>query len=120
MNSDVGEANTEIAGGSIVIHVQKNKSASVFSQINGNNIHPFVNVYPNPTTGKVILDIENFSNPSVKVEVIHLTGQKVLEKIYALPGQIELDISGNTTGLYFIHAEIDGQKCIRKINYIEN
>ena len=94
------------------------KSSQVISKDSENESRS-LKVYPNPTSGKVILGFENFKNPDVVIHVYNTTGQKIFDHEYKLSGQIELDLSGNTTGLYFINVIADGISLARSIYYIE-
>ena len=62
-----------------------------------------VSVYPNPTTKNISLDImEMFKN--IKIKVVNVLGQLVLEKNYTNTSKIEFSIEG-AKGVYFVNVE---------------
>ena len=63
-----------------------------------------VNVYPNPTSGNVTIELP-YAEPEAELEVLNMTGQIVLQrKVYSSGGIINetLDLSDQATGLYMI------------------
>jgi len=70
----------------------------------GNNIGPdgkYLNIYPNPTTGKVYFHTGSPTSKRVHIQVINACGQKIMDR-YFNTAQGEIDLSGNTSGLYTI------------------
>ena len=51
----------------------------------------------------------------VNVRVINIAGQKVFEKVYRQNNQIELDLTGNTAGIYLVNVIIGEEQFIKKI-----
>lgn len=66
--------------------------------------HRNLNVYPNPTTGKVNLDWNIDLHSSGRISVTDVRGQVMYEKaVSAGIKQFALDLSELPTGMYFIH-----------------
>lgn len=108
---------TQILSGSIVIHVPKTNDKSTVTSTSDFNLSGDINVeaYPNPTFGKVSLEIESQNLGLVDIKVINITGQRILEKEINNSRFIELDLSGNTPGIYFIHTRIGDEIFTNKI-----
>jgi large repetitive protein len=66
-----------------------------------------VNVYPNPTSGKLSLDIINLNNPKVSAAVYNLNGQLVFQNEFHTDGRISIDLTGNTSGMYLLRVVAD-------------
>ncbi|MBO6517372.1 MAG: T9SS type A sorting domain-containing protein [Bacteroidia bacterium] len=73
--------------------------------------------YPNPTQGKLTLELSETVQHGVSVTVRNALGQMVLDQhISHLSGnKIDLDLSGNTTGLYTVQVTAGGQSKVFKI-----
>jgi hypothetical protein len=68
--------------------------------------HPFLRVFPNPTSGVFTLDIkgdESFSG-TVSIEIFDMRGSKVVETEMSGNGQLEMSLAGKPAGIYVIHA----------------
>jgi len=74
-----------------------------------------IKVYPNPTTGKVYLDITGITDKITDVAVYNITGQKVLHKTYQENGLLEIDLFGQTSGMYILKAKGEGRDLNFKI-----
>lgn len=69
-----------------------------------------VDLYPNPATGKFIIDSKNLSS----MEIFNLSG----EKIYSVPeiqnaDQYEIDLSGYPKGIYLVKI-VEGKNVVSK------
>jgi hypothetical protein len=81
-------------------------SVGINEAINSNDV---LNVYPNPSSG--IFKIDWKGNEDASVQVFNLVGEQVLQQ----SNTGEIDLSGNTRGIYFVKVQ-DGQKSFtRKI-----
>jgi len=78
-----------------------------------------MSLYPNPTSGKFSVKFSATNTvKSLDVNVMDMTGQKVMEQSYDnTNGQFvtELDMTGQPRGIYFVEFVADGQKMIRKL-----
>ena len=63
-------------------------------------------IYPNPTTGKIIIDIANVT----KIEVYNLSGRIIKTSISK-----ELDLSNETKGIYFVKVITNNNTSMHKI-----
>jgi hypothetical protein len=69
-----------------------------------------INVYPNPTSGKVTLLISNSQSDISSISVFNMVGKEVFSRQFSvdsLPAgqagqQIELDLSSQPKGLYIL------------------
>ena len=77
--------------------------------------HFDVDLYPNPTNGKIRIDPGQikFNNGSL-IEISDMTGRKVLEMKPASGQIIEMDLSGLENGIYFVRIIIDAQNILTK------
>ena len=71
-----------------------------------------INIYPNPTTGKCIIQCGGENN---KVEIFNAAGKKIIGQ-YLSGGSTEIDLSGEENGVYFVRVDtIFEQKNFRLI-----
>ncbi|MBL7952863.1 MAG: S8 family peptidase [Flavobacteriales bacterium] len=71
------------------------------------HVHGTLAVWPNPTTGEVYIAADGHAGPA-RIRVTDIAGRIVLERNKNLSGNLTLDISALTTGLYQVHVEQDG------------
>lgn len=77
-------------------------------------------VYPNPSAGNITLETESLSATNIQIDVSDLTGRKLKTETWktnAGKNIKSLDLSGFTSGIYFItlsgeKSEIVGRKKI--------
>ncbi len=63
-------------------------------------------VYPSPTSGKVHLPLGQLSEQPTRIRVLDITGREVLRtRVRGSKQAIELDLTKQQEGLYFIHLE---------------
>jgi len=74
-----------------------------------------MSVYPNPTRGKVYLDIQNLNDPKVMTRVYNMAGAMVFEKQFTTDRLIEIDLSGKVSGMYLLRVTADGREFDHKI-----
>lgn len=74
-----------------------------------------VEIYPNPTKGLFNLRIINNNSPEIKVVVVNTFGQKILEKDYRYTDKTEINLSGNTPGLYFVNVYTAEQLITKRV-----
>lgn len=68
------------------------------------NTNDFVNIYPNPSSGKFNIELKN-SNPAISIEVYNMLGDKILQQ----QNNTEVNLSKSTKGIYFVKI-YDGEK----------
>jgi hypothetical protein len=60
-------------------------------------------IYPNPTNGKIFVNIEKLNNETVTVNVFNLQGAMVHSEVMISKGtRIDPDLTGLNQGLYFL------------------
>jgi hypothetical protein len=72
-------------------------------------------MWPNPTSGRVYLDIKSNSSELVKVTVFNLTGAKVLQKEFQAGDNIIFDMSEHISGMYMVRIETNEFETINKL-----
>lgn len=61
-----------------------------------------VNLYPNPTSGKVNIKFKNTGIADTKIMVYTITGEVVFQKVYRYDDLIQFDMSGKVSGMYLV------------------
>ena len=74
------------------------------------NSTDFIQVYPNPTMGEVIIEAEGLSH----IQIVNLQGQTVYNTS-VVDEQIHIDLSQMAKGIYLMHIEAKGRQVVRKI-----
>ena len=74
-----------------------------------------VHIYPNPTKGKVNLNINSSEVQDVELSVMDITGRVVMRQKYSALQTIQFDMSGNVSGMYFVQMNIDGNQVVKKL-----
>lgn len=74
-----------------------------------------VNLYPNPTNGQVNLEVENNNFSGVQVLVYSSAGEMVFHKEYQYGELIRFDMSGNSSGMYFVRIKTDDSEITKKL-----
>jgi hypothetical protein len=92
----------------------------VYSEFTGVGIlnNPAVyNIYPNPTTGLVNIDLNLNSEEDVRVRVMNALGEvlEVIERDNVVQDQVEVNLTGYATGVYFIETTAGAEKVVSRI-----
>ena len=76
-----------------------------------------ISLYPNPTSGRVNLDIELTTMMDVQAKVMDLSGRTVFqsERSNVLSLQEQFDLSSQPAGLYIIQVVADGKPYYAKV-----
>jgi hypothetical protein len=91
------------------------KSISGLSAVYSDEVLDF-NVFPNPTSGFINISYGYLYDDQVKVTLMNANGQSLKELVPLSNDQIQLDLSGYQTGVYFVELEVNGfSKAIKKI-----
>jgi hypothetical protein len=75
-------------------------------------------IYPNPTEGNFIVQMDNPEDDEVNIEVIDVSGKLLLNKHYrnvSAPFSAELNLTENRKGMYMIRITTNKKVVIRKI-----
>jgi hypothetical protein len=75
-------------------------------------------IYPNPTTGRLIVEVVLEKSGKINVEIYNLLNQRLISfdgndssnKYF----KKEIDVSNQPDGVYFIHLKVDGQNITKK------
>lgn len=75
-----------------------------------------LSIYPNPSNGKVFLNIASTTIQAVQLNVLDVNGRVLLSRALDNPtGDIELDLSAFATGVYMIQLQTAESTTIRKV-----
>jgi Secretion system C-terminal sorting domain len=81
-----------------------------------NNVHAIsINVIPNPSEGKFIVQIANSKYQPSTVEIYNLLGEKVYQSSVIGNQSSVIDISGQPVGIYFLQVNTDKESFKQKI-----
>ncbi|HPT32219.1 MAG TPA: putative Ig domain-containing protein, partial [Prolixibacteraceae bacterium] len=73
------------------------------------------NLYPNPTTGKVFVDLTWNGLRTADLTVYSILGVQVFRKEYHSGEQITFDMSGQVTGVYMVKVNAEGRTYVKKL-----
>ena len=76
-----------------------------------------INIYPNPTSSKIFIDINLEIISNVKIEVLNSSGQ-VLQNRFVVKNEVikeEVDLGAYSNGIYFIRISNDQINYVKKI-----
>jgi len=93
------------------------KSGQIGTQLTEGDVYSDLNmnIYPNPTRGKLFVDIQNLNNPRVIAKVYSATGAMVLNREYTTDRMVEIDLTGNVSGIYMLQITADQRQFTHKI-----
>jgi PKD repeat protein len=78
-----------------------------------------INVYPNPTTGNLTINVKDLSFETMNVKVFNMLGERVLANEYSkvqAQSLINLNIAGNAAGIYMIQISTEQGVVTKRIN----
>jgi len=85
----------------------------------GNELDPFIKIFPNPSKGRFNFLIETGINDQVRILITDINGRKIAAIDYGLINQYdftrELDLTKNLNGAYIVVFHIGSQSLKRKI-----
>lgn len=80
------------------------------------NVIPNIKIYPNPNTGKFIVEKINEFNQSINVKLLDGNSKIIIDKtILNNQDIIDFDITNYSKGLYYLHIIIDNNTFVKKI-----
>lgn len=79
------------------------------------NLDLDLQIFPNPTTGKLKIELWNLNDPRVSAVVYNTTGAVIMHRELTTEGQIEIDLTGNVSGLYLLRLVADKKEFLHKI-----
>lgn len=110
--------NSTIYGGGYLAHyyeaaLNENKLTSLLPNTE-NNISQ-KGIFPNPSSGKFSIQRDQLYGKNVSVEILNVLGEKIRFTQSYTNNQIELDLSGNAKGIYFVQLLTENKKTSTKI-----
>lgn len=80
-----------------------------------------VKVYPNPTTGKVFADFSSYTGGTITaITITDVLGRMVNNNVSLVNGVADIDLTGQTTGMYFINVITENDNIVYKIMLTKN
>ncbi|MFN0729508.1 T9SS type A sorting domain-containing protein [Polaribacter gochangensis] len=103
---------TGTKGGGIFSYNTSTLAVDAFS-----NLSTIKKVYPNPSSGKITLDLQSNTLKSVDIEIYTILGKRVLKKTYKITNnKVEINIEHLSKGMYVVSYQLlNGQKEASKI-----
>lgn len=88
-----------------------------FTYIKNKGVNLDFNIYPNPTTGEVFIDIDLENNSKVDIEITDVSGRSIKNKsiIDVVNSSIYFDLSNEPSGIYFCKILTDKETITKKI-----
>ncbi len=104
-----------------IVNMYKPNVSTNFKLTNGdlamdiNNSEPVNNfkLYPNPSTGKILIESKNGTISTI--EIYDIRGQLIFKNSYGLENNIQIDISDKPNGIYFIKIISSNNTDVKKI-----
>jgi hypothetical protein len=81
---------------------------------------PQFKIYPNPTNGKVNIQLDNINGQKAEIVIFNLLGKIIFQKIYYSSGEYLIDLSEYVKGFYLVKFTINKEKQIKKLIIIRN
>lgn len=80
-------------------------------------LHTEVNLFPNPSEGKVNVNVSMFNRDNLTIKVMNAVGQVVstMTENGSIGGNYELDLSAEPNGVYFIEVQAGTEVTTRRI-----
>ena len=116
--SQTNQTFTATSNGSYAVQVTKNGCIDTSScyTVTGVGVYEIqsssISIYPNPTSGKVIISLEKGTSTSITLR--NSLGQQLVSKRFN-KNQIEVDLSAYPNGIYFLQLEINGELITKKV-----
>ncbi len=74
-----------------------------------------INVFPNPTSDKIYLQLDRQINAPIQIDVFDIMGRSIFKEVYSNQDQYEINFSNQSAGVYFVKCTIDENIWIEKI-----
>jgi hypothetical protein len=87
------------------------KSSSISERSNANM---GLNIFPNPTSGYITVDVSSISSKLSSIEIISSTGQ-IIERTTNIESAVVIDLSDYSKGIYFVKATSEDFISTKKI-----
>ena len=85
--------------------------------ITNSDLETYINVYPNPSTGPVNVDLALFSLGQTEITVYNVVGEVVARESHNVvnPKRVKLDLSTQPNGAYFVKVQTEKGSVTRKL-----
>ena len=96
----------------------ENKIENIVNPLSANTeSHPvlYVKIFPNPSEGKITIDVTGNTERNIKIEMVNTTGQIVFSKENVIEKNLDIDISNLPKGIYFLKGTIGDKSVSEKI-----
>ncbi len=85
------------------------------SGIDDHHLQQQVQVFPNPTKGKITVSLSEFPFNRADIQVTNLVGEEVYSGTIISNKLSDIDLYGNSPGVYFVSLIIDGLRVNKKV-----
>lgn len=87
------------------------------TDVDGLTLHSDINLFPNPSSGQVNVDVNMFTRDNLTIKVTNAIGQAVAEvsENNTYGGRYVLDLSAEPNGVYFIEVQTGTEVVTRRI-----
>jgi hypothetical protein len=83
-------------------------------------LNEIVNVYPNPSTGNILINAGNYEFKKMNVSVYDDLGRVVTSQMHSGVSSASVDLSGMASGIYFLELKTDNNSTLRKKIVLKN
>ncbi len=77
-----------------------------------------IKIYPNPTTGICKLELGNIQYENATVRVFNSIGNLILENTNIKNSTLDINLSGQSRGIYYVSVEVDGVVVNKRISLV--
>jgi hypothetical protein len=88
--------------------------SQVGSGINEIDDQAEVKIYPNPGTGNYTIEQDVFADQKIEINIFNSLGQLVDKKIVKSLSKLNINLSAQTQGIYFVEIKSENKKVVRK------
>lgn len=81
-----------------------------------NNIYSnLINIYPNPATDELIIDLKDIKDKTQSFSLISIDGKKILAETQITGDSFKLNVATIDAGIYFLHIKCENGSIIKKV-----
>jgi len=93
---------------------RSNKASKEISGVDDPEFHDLFSLYPNPSDGKITLEIKEHYDRRTSIRIFNFTGELILEK-QIINRLSTFDLSNQAAGFYYIQVECGGRSYFTKL-----
>ncbi|HQL71275.1 MAG TPA: T9SS type A sorting domain-containing protein, partial [Bacteroidales bacterium] len=75
-----------------------------------------VNIYPNPASDQVVIDMNELSFRHARIDILDITGKLIYTKEFDQSGSYTIPVDNFRAGLYFVQINADGKRITKKLS----